>query len=587
MIRFTLHLITLSLVLLFISQCTSTRWVIVDHHAVDPREEPVKVDSSYFFHLDTELDPANPSIRLHLHQVDKLQYTRRVLIERTIQPYSPSWEFAIPSLLGSSLLMTAANSDLLAPGLSGKQSLAFNTAGTALFLFSITHLRPSGEAIRTDERRYLRESDNIIMSDSTGEFTSAELDFRILIRYGDEILYENRFDFIPEEGRSVNLAQLFGNQDLTGSEPGVVSIRIESSEEVITDEISIRDFMRPMFRITSPTAELRNRPVYDDRPPLTILGPPSELQLVEATSGQWVEVRFGGSSLYIAGDAGEVVWRADRAVADAQVITVEEAPFGSISIEYSVPVLREEYASDAALVLSNHRNNQVGLRHHLERDLRLMELYFRDAFQISRDRLINRSIENRSSADRLISDLEVDPESTLFIYLSGFAEVETTAREEEEERRVLWIHRSEAGTERVDLESFLVRIADKRPGKIILFADLEFIFPESGNRSSWGDNHNGVLRQLASRIEQAVPKSALIFSNRPGQTSGLFESVQFDNKFHHLFPYFLAEGLQQRRTGLEELVRHISSQVDFTSRQLHDRAQSVEHFGDLSIDLSE
>jgi len=315
------------------------------------------------------------------------------------------------------------------------------------------------------------------------------------------------------------------------------------------------------------------------------VGHGSELILLDKSDQQWFEVRFGGSDVYILRESGEIQWKAADIIADPTVVTVDEVPFGEISVEYSVPVLKPVNETDVGIILSNHRNNQKGLRRYLDRDFRLIELYYRDAFGVLASNFHKLDLLDGESFRERIESLESDSTSTIHLYISGFARVNRYNGED----TIEMIHVDEAQNESVvDLKEVLTHIASIESRKLVVFIDLEYtdelrlLRPVSGI-----NNGTAVYRRIADSVLELNENSALIFSARPDQKSGIYESTRFEQKYHHIFPYYIAQGLQQRRATLSNLIRHIENQVDYTSRRLHDRPQTVQAFGNLTLNLAD
>lgn len=601
-------------------QCTGTRWTVTDLHSVNPREAPRIVESDQIVVVADSITPENPFLSLRLLEVRDLEYNQRIRVERTMQRYQPRWGFAAMSLMGASLAFYAGNTDGLITSPSGARSLALNSTGLFLTALAFTHLRTVDEPIYTGEIRHLRRSGTMIRQDSVATRSeSAAVQVVIRDREGAERLNE-QFDRFGEEGIRIDLSGL-ARGGIEAPDPGEFTVLISQNDRTQEMKVPGSDFLRPFIRIGQSAAGLRPAPRFDEQPPLVEVATGSELPLEEQVSERWYKVRFGGTQLFLPMEAGEMVWRSTGVQDDPTIITLEEVPFGEIDVEYAVPLLRLRDEKTYGVIASNHLHNQIGSRRYLERDYRLMELYFGQALGAGTVKTLHISPGEEFRLDlpgaggqyecseeglRVgMGDLQVSQgdlrvgegdlhvgegdsttpsTSTLYLYLGGFGRVVQSG----EELSVELIHVDEQ--ERVSsipLEQILEELEGLQLERLVVFVDLEFQHRFAGvQEREWNGRERDLFRQISSPLlARPDRETAVIFSSRPDQSSGLYERNRFSNQYHHLFPYFLAQGLQQRRTRLSDLVRHIENQVDYTSRRLHDRPQTVQAFGDLSIDL--
>lgn len=580
----TLPFVWIFLLAITTIQCTTTRWNVKDSGAIEPSGEAERLSSRFEVMADTNITPESPFLYTTLYRIDEMEYSRRVEIERTLQHYRPKWGFLFLSFLAAGLAFYAASSDRFSGSPGSRQSLALNGVGGLMTLLALTNMRPAGTPVSTGETRLLGESGQEILSD-TVQVESGEgegYNFQLEYLYGDEVIANNEFvsNGEVEVEWAVRLPDLFRDRSVTGSDSGELTVNLYQSGLVSQFSLPIKSFLKPMVVVTSPVAELRRSPEIDGRPPLTVVGNNSELELIGQFSDQWYEVRFGGSRLYLSADSGNIQWMGAETVANPAVNPVGDVPFGEVSVEFSVPVLKKDGQRDVALLISNHRGNRIGLRRYLERDLQLMELYFRDAFRVPESSIYFRYMGGGS--DRFNPEqIQVGEEGTLYLYLTGFASLESL----EGSNRIHLLHRNETGEEtRTDLDQLLLEMIEFVQGRVVVFADLEVLEIDSQAVSNSGTS---AYRQLAEELLSVHAESALIFGSRPDQRPGLYESLRFEMNYHHIIPFYLAQGWQQRRTLLSDLVRYVDTQVDYTSRRLHDRPQTIQAYGNLSFDLKD
>lgn len=581
--RYLLYLIT-ALFLLSTIQCTSTRWTVSDLNAIDNRAQPERIDSRKIVRISDPATLERPFLNLKIFDIHDYEYAERVLVERTVQQYQPRWGFTFLGSLAAAITFYAANTDGFIDNPSTSQTTALNSVGVLLTAMAVTNMKPVGEPIRTGETKYLRRSGSVVIPDTTTAGESEGIEVSVRVSYDNETKLDETYTSFNGDELNLNLAGLLADETITGPDPGVLNVNIIFQEEDESYHIPVSSVMSPMVVVNSAVAELRNQPGYSENITLAEVGSGSELILLDNSNDQWFEVRFGGSNVFMLQESGEIHWKAAEIIADPTIITIEEVPFGDISVEYSIPVLKAANNRDAGLIITNHRNNQTGIRRYLERDYRLVELYYKDAFGVSEANFQKLYIQDENSFQNELVDIESDSLSNIHVYIGGFARMIG----ESAERRIELIHADENNQISViNLEDLLKVLASFDSKQLVVFIDLEY--PDHVQESALTGNNDvaSIYRQISETVQELNENSALIFSARPDQNTGIFESVRFEQNYHHIFTYYIAQGLQQRRTILSNLVRHIENQVDYTSRRLHDRPQTIQAFGNLTLNLAD
>lgn len=576
------RLLWLLLILPLLVQCTTTNWVVRESGVLDEHSAPERVGTEYRLLQTQSASRTQPFLEFELFRIDQLEYAERVLIERTLQAYRPRWGFAALASVGSAIAFYAASGN--GSGASGSESLAYYSAGTLLGILAVTNMRPHGEPIPTGETRLLRRSGSVILPDTVRAQLPADslYNIRVEVRRNASLLESSDYSTDGSEPSVFRLADFLAGQRVAGSDPGTLDITVIQQEQIDEIRIPLESFMEPLFEVRDSSAALYHRPDHVQQP-LIEVGRGSELRLQDEGPAGWYEVQFGGSALYVNRDAGEIVWRESESLDEPSVIPVTEVPFGEISVEFYAPSIKPPGHRDAALLLSNHQDNRVGQRRYLDRDLRLMDFYFREGFSIEGAALRRFTALRDQGWNELADGMEIDSSSTLYLYITGFATLEDLSGEPS----VHLVHVDDEGVEsRIDLELLLRQAAESSAARFVAFVDLDFLAYDS-SLPSGVSNGTEPLELIAERVTAHQQNSALFFASRPDQRSGLYESLRFERKHHHLFPYYLAQGLQQGRTRLGDLGRFLQGQVDYTSRRLHDRPQMVLVFGDLTIDLTD
>ncbi|MEX1011261.1 MAG: hypothetical protein WDZ29_04300 [Balneolaceae bacterium] len=571
------------LLLLTISQlnCTNSRWVVTDTEAVDNREEPQILSSSWAMVTGVEPTPDHPILEVDFVEVRELEFVQRVLVERTVQPYSPRWGFTLLGTVGASIAIFAANTDGFISEPSVTQSYALNATGAILLTLAFTNMKPVGEAIRTGESRFLRRSGTIVLPDTIRAPAGREFSTSVSVHWEGSVLMQEDSVETSNGSLAINLASLFEGHEVDGESPGEIEVHIEYQDESRSFNLPVERVLQPMLQVEAPITALRDTPLFDSDNILAELQSGSILPLEPVLEERWFQVQFGGSSLYVSKNEATVRWLPAAGNNDGQsVVTIEEVPFGEIDVESFIPVLRNASSNDFAFIISNHENNQIGQRRYLDRDHLLIRRYFRDAFGLPQNR-IQALDAGRQAAIDAYNLMAPEESETLFLFLGGYAYLQ----EEEGETELGLVHLSSQGEiYRIPLEELLEPFLSGRAERLILFADLEFnhpFNPSAGQRSG-----GSPWAQLNRVLTTSVPNSALIAASGTGQSSGVYASERFENMHHHIFTYFLARAWQERQTQLHEIVRYLERQVDYTSRRLHDRSQEVQAFGNMTINLA-
>lgn len=576
----SLQVLLLGLILLSAVQCTGTKWTVVDMEAVNEKEPPRQLTSLFRILPSDSITVSRPFLTLDLYQIDERTVNQRVLAERTIQQYRPRWGFMVAGLLGASAALYAGNSDdlLISPGQSS--AMLLNAAGGLLTGLALLHQKPTGEEIRTGEMVWLRRSGETVRRDTfqVEDGVPPLIPVEVEISRRGELLFTRTWNAADEPRSAIRLTSLLEGESVSGSDPGTLDIALTQAGETLELDVPLSQFMKPVVVVTAPAAELRSAPRYDDLTRVSEVAGESELVYVGQQSPGWFDVAVEGDTLHISEQVGEIRWREADQITTPRVTLVEEPAFGEIDVEFAVPVLRSARRSATGLIIGNHRNNQLGSRRYIGRDFRLIGLYFREALSIPSESIVLHTLTGNGSHEELMARLEGEQEELTLVYLSGFA------RPVDGGEGIELIHLAQNGEEStVDIESLLTDLA-RSSQQLLVMLDLEFHHDASGATLS---NGTDLYRSLSDRVTAVNGRSALIFSSRPDQSPGIYESLRSESRYHHIFPYYLARGLQQRHTQLSDLVDFLQSQVDYTSRRLRDRPQTVQAFGDLSINLSE
>lgn len=577
----SLFVIVLSM---FLFSCTASRWVVTDENAIDRNDEPVLLSEKTILQLESEPTVENPIMSFHPYRVTEKVFNQRVKTERTVQKYRPKWGFMAAGMTGALFTVLVANTSFIMPSTTLSQKLLLNLTGGILAAVSFTNMEPEGDPIFTGEVELMRISGNEIVTDSTRSTgIDEDLTAELRVKFQEKEIYSRSGLALSNGSIDVNLTSFTENVDEDLNENSTLIIELTYNETTQSHEVAIPQFLLPHATITTPVALLRNTPEMLDINVITEVGIGSSLEFINSETEGWYRVRFGGSEVFLREEAADIEWLSTATSGPATIVEFTDVPFGDIDVENSVPLLKQNNPNDRAIILSNANQESVEPRQYLDRDHRLVRFYLRHALQMNEDQI--HTIEIKPDGD-WISQLEqiesIDEEGSLVVYLSGFASME-------ESRTIQLKNIDQPDNGNGILTSVVFKEFERiNPESLYMFVDLEFVQPGNGNRlTTLRSRTTLALQQTANHLIREIPNSIVIYSNRPGQSSSLYTGLGQENKRHHIFNYYLAEALKQRKTTMSELIRHLENNVDFTSRRLHDRPQEIQAFGNFTLNIAQ
>lgn len=571
---------------LLASSCTTSRWTVVEESALDEAEEAEILSQKTELLLTRRATVENPYLTFSLHEITEREFVQRVQVERSVQKYRPQWGFFTLGLTGTLFALLAANTDMVFPSSSVSRQVALNLAGGFVGAFSLMNLEPDGAPIYTGETKMMRRSGIEVVSDTTRQ-TEADAGFTadLAVRYRGEEIYRQEDLELAGGELEVNLASFSEEIDLnTPFDEGTeVFVQLEYNGTTLEVPLSVSDFLSPFLNITEPVAILRSSPDLNPENIINEVGEGSFFEITGESSGNWYEVRYGGSELYVNKTAGEVSWISPESSESNQVVEFQEMDFGEIDVENAIPIIRQRNQYDRALVLTNGIENHIGTRQYLPRDHRLFEFYMRSALQMNAGQI--HSLEGTTS-DSWLGDLNsilsMEGRGALVVYLSGYAAINDAGEME-------LVYENEDGAVFVTgFNEIMNQLKRIRPDELYVFADLEFYQESDGQNGEIPVFANQlVLQESVNDLFRDLPDAVVIFSNRPGQQSSVYTGDEGENQRHHIFNYYWAEALKQRKTRMAELIRYLENNVDYTSRRLHDLPQEIQAYGNFSLNLAE
>lgn len=567
--------------------CTTTRWSVTEQYAVSPRQAPEILNRTEKL-LPTVMPSVNrPILRLEPFVVETRQFTQQIKVERSVQSYEMRPFFSAVALSGATFALVLAHTGLLFSP-NADQKLMLNITAASLGLLSLTHLRPVGEPIPTGESRYLRESGFEVLTDTLklglGEVAPGGV-ASVRVALNERVLLADDAVALQDGAIEINLSAFYREFSERYRQNDLAEVEVLYRGGVTRSSIPVRQFMETYVEVDQDLAELWSEPFMEQEYEITEIARGSSLPVIAgvAVDDRWLRVRYGAREAYMLADRGYFKWFSDYANEAPLVLELREIPYGEVDIEQSIPVLRTGRDGDEALIITNSNDNLAGSRQFLQRSHRLFEDYMTTAFRIDPDRI--QTLEpNRPGNENLQLSCRRG-RGRMIVYLSGFS----TLRQEASESTLYLYSLGEDGDESfVRIRTLFNQLLACQKEEILVFVDLDAVeMDDEGQIRMQQTQSMAPLRSLAASLVDRAPNSAVFFANLPGQTSSLYSGTGLDDKRHTIFMYFVAEGWKKRLRTVGELERHLSSNVDYTARRLHDRPQEVVVFGNRNLTFTD
>jgi len=564
--------------------CTGARWTVKDKSAID-REDYSIINTEEFLSTSSPVTPESPNLKLQVLSDTKYEYAEKVLMQRTIQDYKLKPGFVALGLIGAGLAAYAANSNAINGGQSSAASLSLNTAAVIIAGAGLMNMKPAGDPRETGEERFLRKTGTIIEQDTLQVENTQGGSALIDIWYGQEMLAENENRDFRDGELTINLGGLLSGLEIKGMETERVRVEVSYADSTYNFEYPLSQVLQPFARITSPVAELRSKPDQNTSNILAELIQGSQLQIIDYVESDWYKILYGISENYISRDDAELVWRNSDFSRESEVVAVPIVPFGNVDVESNIPILTGMNPNAMALVVSNENySGPYEKRSHAHRDGRLIKTYMENALGVRASSIYEiKDISNSQSLSETLSAMssEANDSTHVFVYLNGYG---TVNKKGDDFNLGLKTTASDSST--VELAQLFNNISALTDDKLILLADIEFsAMNEETAISETVIDLEQPLRRISQNITATNPNATVIFGAQVNQHSELYVTDAGEDKKHHIFPYFFAKALQERRTEIGSMFQYLQRNIPYTSRRLHDRSQDPQIFGNTSQEL--
>lgn len=573
------------LLLSALMSCTSARWTVKEKAAIDKSDYEV-LEEDNFLMASGEVSPQNPILKLEVFSRTKYEYTQRVLMQRNIQKYKLRPGFVALGLGGAAMAFYLANSHFTEGISTSTKSLTLNGIGVLMAASGFLNMEAVGEPRPTGEERYLRTTGSTVKIDTVKADQNVGGTVSVDIRYNERIILEEERN-ISGGSAEIGLAGRLNDLQLTGTDPGDVSVEVVFEDSVYSYNYPVEDILLPFAEVAVPFTELRNHPDDSADNILADLARGSQLQIQSSENEDWFRVLYGISENYIKKDDAELIWRSTDFVQEDQIVTIPRIPFGNIDVESNIPILRGSEPNAVALILTNENYaGDLEKRSHAHRDGQLIRTYLTSALGYAEQNIYQ--LKDISDPDKLfntLSDIKsaANDSTELFVYLSGYGAVDTQG--EQPLLKFLGISSGENGRPQLFLNEIFDHISTIPSDKTLVLADIDFSLSVKRNQFSKSKSRR-IIEANAAALRRN-PQASLLMGTHLVYPSSLYYSADGEDKKHHIFPYFFAKALQERRTNLSGIYQYLERNISYTARRLFDRPQDPLLFGNTSMNLAE
>ncbi len=571
--------------LFFLGSCTSARWTVKEKESIDQSDYEV-VEEKYFLQQSGEVTSGTPLLSLELLSETHYEYTQRVLMERNIQDYKLRPGTTALGIGGAAMAFYLANLADFGSHSSPTKKWTLNGMGALMLASGFLNMKPVGDPRPTGEERYLRSTGTAVEIDTVKADAEIDTSASVYILYNDLIIFEEHNQDITEGALNIPIGNILNNLKLSGQGPGSARVEVLFADSLYWYNYPIDTVLEPYAVVNKQLTALRNSPQENADNVLADLVEGSQLK-IDSIEDEWYKVLYGISETYIKKSDASIIWRSEDYEIEDQLVTVPRVPFGEIDVESNIPMLRDENPNAIALLLINQNyNDTLGERNYALRDGRLMRTYLQNALGYSEDNIYQLAdISSSDSLNTLLSSLQktANDSTELFVYLSGYGSVD----KQKDQFRLHYLNTSSENKSdsTIALSDLYRRIGEIPSQKTLVLSDIDFVRGSRGKSFSENEMRQ-IIENNVSPLLLRNPNSSVLMGSQLNNASRLFMSAKGEDKKHHIFPYFFAKALQQRRTVLSDIYQYLERNVSYTSRRLFDHPQDPLLLGNTQLNLA-
>ena len=580
----TLQYILLATFLLsFLGSCTSARWTVKEKKSIDRSEYEI-VEENFFLQQSNDVSPENPVLSLALFSETEYEYTQRVLMQRNIQDYKLRAGTVALGIGGAAMAFYLANVADFGSHSSTTKRWTLNGMGALMLASGFLNMKPVGEPRPTGEERYKRATGTTIKIDTVKTDAKIDTSASVYMLYNDLIIFEETNQDINNGVLNVPIGNALSDLKLSGQNPGNTTVEVLFADSLYRYNYAVDSVLQPYAVINKQLTALRNSPQQNSDNVLADLVEGSQLKISSITE-DWYQVMYGISETYIKKSDASIIWRSEDYEVEDQVVVVPRVPFGEIDVESNIPILRSENPNAKALLLINQNYaDTLGERNYSLRDGRLMRSYLQNALGYSEDNIYQLAdISSTDSLNTLISSLQstANDSTELFVYISGYGTVD----KEQQKLHFLPVSSDIESDSSIALSDLFSQIGKIPSEQTVVLSDIDFVRSSKNGSMSENEMRNIIENNVSPLLTQNTNNSVLL-GTQLNNPSRLYMSEEGEDKKHHIFPYFFAKALQERKTTLSDIYQYLERNVSYTSRKLFDRPQDPLLLGNTQLNLA-
>lgn len=579
------HILTVLILLSAVAGCTSARWTVKEKESVDKSDYEV-IEERLFLQQADNVTPENPVLSMELFSETEYEYTQRVLMQRNIQDYRLRPGTVALGLGGAAMAFYLANFATFNGHSTSIKTWTLNGVGGLMLASGFLNMKPVGEPRPTGEERYLRSTGNTTEIDTVKADATIDTSASVYMLYNDLIIFEENNQSFSNEKLNIPVGKTLEELELSGLNPGNTTVEVLFADSLYQYTYPINSVLQPYATIKKQLVPLRNSPQENTDNVLADLVEGSQLKIDEIQD-DWFKVLYGISETYIKSSDARIIWRSEDYTTEDQVVTVPRVPFGDIDVESNIPMLRQAKPNaKALLVINQNYHERLGERNYALRDGRLMRTYLQNALGYDRENIIQLAdVSSRDSLEATISSIQetANDSTELFVYLSGFGGIDTT--DSEIGLDFLLVNPSSQSDSTITINELISKIGSIPSAQTLMLTDIDFNRGDQAQQFS--DNQvQQIIEKEVAPLVSSNSANAILMGSRLNNPSSLYMSEQGEDKKHHVFPYFFAKALQQRRTTISDIYQYLERNVSYTSRRLFDRPQNPLLLGNTQLNLA-
>ena len=213
-----------------------------------------------------------------------------------------------------------------------------------------------------------------------------------------------------------------------------------------------------------------------------------------------------------------------------------------------------------------------------------MRTYLQNALGYSEDNIYQLAdISSSDSLNTLLSSIRstANDSTELFVYISGYGVVD----KEKRKLQLLTVSPDTQLDSMIAVSDIFSKIGDISSRKTVVLSDIDFA-REKIEKSFSEKEMRDIIESNVSPLLSKNSNSSVLMGSQLNNPSRLYMSGEGEDKKHHIFPYFFAKALQERRMVLSDIYQYLERNVSYTSRRLFDRPQDPLLLGNTQLNLA-